>query len=258
MNLGVSYSFFNGYEHLISSIKSIRNSVEYINIVYQKKSWDLKHKIHQNDIDTLNFIKKTGLVEKIIYFKPKKSLTNFENELKKRSIGYNDILKKGLNYFFTIDADEFYRESELNHAKQIIINNNITSSSVNSFMHLKSPRYRCLDTTNASFITKIDNNFNFSNRNYYIENVDPTRRFSNTQGNHFHFFPSVIAMYNMNLVRDDLNNKFQSSPNQDSEFLNDLNNEIQNWKMGNSFYFPKKGVFNFELVKNEFGTWDKL
>ena len=35
MILSATYNFFNGEEHLIASLKSIRSQVDYINIVYQ-------------------------------------------------------------------------------------------------------------------------------------------------------------------------------------------------------------------------------
>ena len=38
MNLGVSYNFFNGEEHLLASIKSIRDSVDFVCLVYQNIS----------------------------------------------------------------------------------------------------------------------------------------------------------------------------------------------------------------------------
>ncbi len=38
MKFGVSYNVFNGEEHLINSIKSVRDSLDYINICVQYKS----------------------------------------------------------------------------------------------------------------------------------------------------------------------------------------------------------------------------
>ena len=37
--LGVSYNLFNGEELLEASIKSIRQNVDYINVIYQEYSW---------------------------------------------------------------------------------------------------------------------------------------------------------------------------------------------------------------------------
>lgn len=64
--LGISYSVWDGEELLEASIKSVRENADYINVVWQKKSW------HGIDCDEnleilLMQLKEKGLIDEIIF-----------------------------------------------------------------------------------------------------------------------------------------------------------------------------------------------
>lgn len=99
MKLSVSYNFFNGEEHLESSIQSIRNSVDYITIVFQSTS-NSGNKISTEALDALNDIRSKKLVDKIIDFSPDFSKTRQTNELAKRKIGLDEALHRRCTHFF--------------------------------------------------------------------------------------------------------------------------------------------------------------
>ena len=134
-----------------------------------------------------------------------------------------------------MDADEFYREKELSFAKQYIKDNNILSSSVTSYFHLKEPIYRSKDSTCCAFITKLSKHLTIGGNEYFIDNVDPTRKllpakswseklitkfFPKCITEHYHFSESQVAMYHMNFVRkDNMRSKLNNTSTTDKNFL---------------------------------------
>lgn len=270
MKLSVSYNFFNGEEHLESSIQSIRNSVDYITIVFQSTS-NSGNKISTEALDALNDIRSKKLVDKIIDFSSDFSKTRQTNELAKRKIGLDEALHRRCTHFFTMDADEFYRKHEIEYAKDYIIRNRIWATSVSSFFHIKTPNWRAKDTTCCAFITKINERTEIGSGGYYIDMVDPTRSLKTPMNNSFiaaklrHFFPSrehhhfsdsQIAMYHMNFVRkDSMESKLANTSTTDTNFLADIKKRYLAWEPGKVFSFPNKGDFTFQKVENEFKTW---
>ena len=65
--LGVSYNLFCGEELLRSSIMSIRNQVDYINVVWQEYSWT-GERADEKLLVLLNELIAEGLIQKIIKF----------------------------------------------------------------------------------------------------------------------------------------------------------------------------------------------
>lgn len=62
MNLGVSYNFFNGEEHLLASIKSIRDSVDFVCLVYQNIS-NKGNNISEEALDAISDLRSNKLVD---------------------------------------------------------------------------------------------------------------------------------------------------------------------------------------------------
>ena len=207
MILSASYNFYNGEEHLKASLQSIRNQVDYITIVYQQQS-NAGNPISDEALAILHDAKNDKLFDKLIEFSPDFNKARQENELEKRRIGLQAAFDKKCSHFFTIDADEFYREKELQFAKEYIEANRILTTSCSSFFHLKRPIYRAKDLTCCSFITKLSKEIILGG-NYYIPYVDPTRSlkypqkptknkllqfFSKKEIEHHHFDEAAIAM----------------------------------------------------------------
>lgn len=65
--LGVTYSVFCGEELLRSSIMSVRNQVDYINVVWQEYSWT-GERMDENLLILLKELINEGLIQKIIKF----------------------------------------------------------------------------------------------------------------------------------------------------------------------------------------------
>ncbi|WP_108822618.1 hypothetical protein [Dysgonomonas sp. Marseille-P4361] len=255
MKLSVSYNFFNGEEHLEASVRSIRESVDYITVVYQEKS-NSGEPISKEALNVLKRLKELKLVDKLYNYKPNFKKTRAQNELKKRKIGLWLAILKRCTHFFTMDADEFYRKEELEYAKQYIIKNKIASSSVSTFFHLRSVEWRALDSTNCSFITAISWRTKIGGNIYPVINIDPTRKVLPLEESHYHFSVDEVAMYHMNFVRKDkMRSKLNNTSTTDVDFLRKIEYNINSWKPGDIFLFPNKGEFTMEKVDNEFNTF---
>lgn len=256
MILSATYNFFNGEEHLIASLKSIRSQVDYINIVYQTIS-NHGNKCTEYAKDVIFEIKTLNLVDKLIYYEPNLSIFSGQNELIKRQIGLQDCIDSGATHFFTIDSDEFYRAKEIEYAKHKISNEKYTSSSTKSFLHVRRPIYRGIDNTNIAFITEIQNNISLGG-SYPINNIDPTRTIRIPNRTHYHFTTDEVAMYHMCFVRKNFESKFKNTSSASmTNFINRAKQSIDNWSSNSElFIFPNKPPVKITRVKNEFDTFD--
>jgi len=117
MKLGISYNLFDGEELLEPSIKSVRNSADHINVVYQKISnWG--ESCSENLEDTLSDLVKKKLVDKIYYYTPKNRSAG-QNELHKRNIGLKIAKSHLCSHFLTMDCDEFDHRDQFDKAKKL-------------------------------------------------------------------------------------------------------------------------------------------
>ena len=82
---GISYSVFDGEELLEASLKSVRRSADYINVVYQTVSWTGERRN-----DALPYFLKTlqdkGLIDELIFFAPDVNKRAYVNEKRKRNL----------------------------------------------------------------------------------------------------------------------------------------------------------------------------
>jgi hypothetical protein len=255
VKLSISYNFFNGEEHLLASILSLRDGVEHISIVWQDQS-NRGEPISEMARDVLSDIRSRRLVDDVIKYVPDLKLPRQVNELTKRKLGMRRARWRFCSHFFTIDADEFYRVSELQMARQVIAEGGFNSSSVESYMHLRRPVWRCKDSTNCAFITRLNLTTSLGEEDYPTPIVDPTRKMSIWRRRHRHFAASEVAMYHMNLVRTDLSQKLRNSSTTDQVFLDRVATNVAAWVPGTPFDFGPKGKFDFTQVPNEFGTFD--
>ncbi len=208
---GVSYSIFDGEELLESSIKSIRSSVDYVNVVYQTKSWKGKS-ANKDLLKKLNELKDKGLIDELIFFEPNLNLRAGVNEAKKRNIGLKAAYRAGVKYFMCMDTDEFYKSTEIDYAKRVIIEKNISYSFCNIVNYGLEPTKRILQPCSFSvqFFSKI-NRFSFLKRSKNsIALVDPTRQlfvfpFSSQ------FYINGIEMHHFSLIRKDIDKKFKNT-----------------------------------------------
>lgn len=256
MKLSISFNFFNGEEHLLHSIKNIRPVCDHLSIVYQSIS-NHGNQISPVALAVLNKIKELGLADDIIFFEPDLEVHPSINEFRKRSIGANLAKKKGYTHFLSMDSDEFYIQSEFEKAKAFIVKNNVTYSVVSSFFYLHKPIWRSAlpDNTCVSFISKLDDQWVHKRAGYFPKDfVDPTRRFTNKNGNFKVFDVGAISMHHMNFVRsDNFKSKLTNSTNaSNTTFMEKVSFALGSWEFGSDFNFPNKDTYQIIEVKNNF------
>lgn len=255
MKLAASYNYFNGEEHFIASLLSIRDCVDFVSVVWQEES-NSGEIITETARAVLEDAISKSLIDNVQLYQPNLNIPRKQNERNKRRLGLDLARELGASHFLSLDTDEFYRPEEFEEAKRQIIQHGWKSTSVSSYMHVKRPIYRTLDTTNCCFITEIQKDTDIGVQDFPCERVDSTRRMTSCHSSHHHFSVDVVAMYHMNAVRRDLSQKLRNSSTTDLNFLSDVQTSIESWSPGSPFFFPKKGELMIDEVVNEFNTYD--
>ena len=157
--LGVTYSVFCGEELLRSSIMSVRNQVDYINVVWQEYSWT-GERMDENLLILLKELINEGLIQKIIKFEFEVSQSAKKNsyyQCKKKNLGIKDLKLAGCTHGMLMDVDEFYREEEFKKAKEFVYANRITHSVCSIYDYRILPIYRMQEARDycVSFIFKL-------------------------------------------------------------------------------------------------------
>ena len=197
---GVSYSVFDGLELLEHSIKSIRNNCDYINVVYSDISW-YGNKTDMDILSLLKDLQTRNLIDEIIYYKPNLKMSAFANELSKRNLGLRFAKKAKIDYFMTMDADEFYLQNEVEIAKRYIVKNKIAHSFCNIVNYSILPTQRFLKTPSyIQFFSKLKRNSILEINKKIITIIDPTRQLNHYWGGGeiFLFATSGNASYHTN------------------------------------------------------------
>jgi len=225
---GVSYNVFDGEELLEKSILSVRESVDFISVVYQLVS-NFGNPADGNLYSTLLELRNKGLVDKLIEFNPKTYISPHINEVTKRNIGFFASKEAGCNYHMSMDTDEFYRKDQLENIKNIYIEESLEAGFAQMQTYYKFPT-TVLDPPEDYYVSlfykiKKDNNYYLGCQTPVL--VDPTRRINSN----FHrvFTRDEIEMHHMSYVRDNIINKFSNSSAKQNfrnieEVINHFNN----------------------------------
>lgn len=226
---GVSYSVYDGEELLKGSIKSIRESVDYVQVVYQTKSW-YGEEADKNLVPLLLNLKEKGLIDELIKFKPNLKINAGKNERTKRTLGIKCAKKAKVDYLMCMDTDEFFLKAELEQAKKTIINEHITHSYCPIVCYTNNPKERYADISGFAipFFSKI-NHFSKAGKNYSqsIVLTDPNRTIS---ANLFskHYFLCGIRMHHFTAIRKDFEKKLRSSSCAQAKEFYELNKGKRN------------------------------
>lgn len=256
MRSGVSYNVFNGEEHLLHSLRIMRENVDYINLVVQFTS-NAGHPASQQLSEVLNQVDSEQLIDAIQIYTPDLSIPPVVNEHKKRTIGLQMAKASGVTHFMTMDCDEYYPNDEFVRAKEFIEERGIDASAVSTYLHIKRPIWRSRepDVTCCAFLTRITDHSEIIFNSPYPVLVDGTRRLHGDAAR-FHFFHvDMISMRHMNLVRkDDLRSKLRNSSNAPmKEFMEKVRSAYDGWQFGKTLLFPNKPPMDIVEVEDIFG-----
>lgn len=251
---GASYNLFNGEEHFTHSLRSIRSSVEYVNVVVQYVS-NFGETAGEGLRHIVSEAARRGLVDEVIEFHPDLSETGQTNELAKRTLGLAAAKRARVTHFATMDADEYYSPTGLELAKSTIIQNNLATTAAHTYLHIKRPIWRSKepDDTCVAFFTRIGAESQIDYAGLYPAHVDPTRRLHGDRP-FFMFSPDIISMKHMNLVRlDGLGSKLRNTSSRHmTDFIESVRGAYDEWEYGKVLYFPGKPPMEIIQVADEF------
>lgn len=237
MKLGVSYNVFDGEELLGDSILSIRESVDYISVIYQEIS-NFGDKCSPELLELLEKLKSDGFIDEIIKYIPNISMGGHYNELAKRNLGLSKSRENGCTHHLSMDTDEFYDEIQFEACKAFIIEHNMDSSACQMVTYYKNSNYRLepKEEYYVSFIVKINDDTNYSLGNRFPVTVDPTRKVN--AGKCVIFERDDIEMHHMSYIRKDIRKKLTNSSAR-GNFANNIENIAQHY---DNWVFPNKAL----------------
>lgn len=250
MKFGVSYNVFeDSVELLESSINSIKESVDYINIIYQTISNFGEKSTPSFDI-YIKYLKERKIVNDIFLYTPIIGAGHI-NELNKRNIGLSFARGNKVDYFMSMDSDEFYIKKQLEFVKTKIINNNNDSSFCKMRTYYKYPTHQITPPEEyyvpLFYNIKNDKNFLFNDNTPVM--VDPTRRINSN--NPLILDRSEIEMHHMSYVRKNIKSKIDNSSAKVN--FGDLHNKFisyyDNWKENDKALLAGMGETYYDIIK---------
>lgn len=258
MKLGISYNLFDGEELLRSSIKSIRNNVDYISVVYQTVS-NFGNPCDDGLEPLLNGLKDEGLIDELFEYRPNVNKGGHYNEIRKRNLGLTLSESAGCTHHMAMDSDEFYTDEQFKYMKKVMEDGDFDSSACQMVTYYKEPIYR-LDPKEEYYVSllfKIRQGVEYVMGHPFPVLVDPTRRVK--PGRCQIFSREEVEMHHMSYVRKDIRKKLQnSSASPNFRNIDKLVDYYEKWE------FPKQGLMGgapdkfYDIVEEPklFNTWN--
>lgn len=249
MKISASYNVFDGEELLEKSISSIRDSVDFISVVYQTRS-NFGNSCSPDLEDILYDLMDKGAVQKLVKYIPDLSQRPHYNEISKRNIGLNLAKQNLCTHHMPIDCDEFYIKHQLDYAINIIVKENLDAATCRLATYYKEPIYR-LSPDEDYWVTlpfKLNPEIQFKTNSNFPALVDPTRQ---VDTNFFKFFDkNEIQMHHMSYVRKDMTKKIVNS----SAFLEIKEDLLEIERLYKEWKYPDKAfccipLKQFDILK---------
>ncbi|MBW3020776.1 hypothetical protein KY334_05745, partial [Candidatus Woesearchaeota archaeon] len=114
--LSLTINAFDASELLDDLISEIRDQVDHVAAIWQAKSY-WGNPMDEVDMEELHKLKKMGLIDELIEFKPNFAKYSREQECDKRNMGIDLMKQNGSSHILNIDADEFYDADQFRYAK---------------------------------------------------------------------------------------------------------------------------------------------
>lgn len=264
--LGISYNLFCGEELLKDSILSIKDCVDYINVVWQRVSWTGQKA--EESLETLLLeLKSEGLIDNIIEysFDIDKVERNYKKySCAKKNLGLKDLRHKKCTHFMLMDVDEFYRKKEFLKAKEFVYTHKITHSVCSIYDYRVSPQYREIDARDycVGFIFKLypyTRVIGFGRVNNLPCYIDALRAVPYLPFLHRFYYLNMVSMRHMTGVRKNFHTKaintisnYTESGRRVIKKFESLQKKVENMDENallNSGYIKVKDEFG--ILKNE-------
>jgi hypothetical protein len=254
--LGVTINAFDASELLEPLISEIRDQVDWVAAIYQKKSY-WKNPMAKSDMDEITRLKEIGLIDELVEFKPNFAKYSREQECDKRNMGIELAKQRGCSHILNIDADEFYDADQFREAKRQI-NEKGWPITYWSYVNYYRDFDHYLVYPFRPFVPGIHSTyFNYLYNGPAPGATDPTRRINNPHNLGLYLFPDeVIRMQHLAWVRKDIRKKLVnwSAKNFfEKELIEKAVERYENWKEGQDaimlFNVPDKSVKVNKLEK---------
>lgn len=189
---------------------------------------------------------------------PKMKLRPKANETAKRNYGIDCARELECTHFMIMDADEFYREEDLNRDKAKIEKYDLNGLVSGLKVYFKSPTLWCTDTTLVPTIHKLKSGVkcgDFQDYPYAIQRgaafIDPTRRMNYTNGIEM----SETVCHHFSYVRKDMMLKINNSSANLKRSKRVIMNDLENAKVGYFCRSYQKHLISCDNIFNIPETW---
>jgi len=252
MKIGISYNLFDGEELLESSIKSIRDNVDFISVVYQTTS-NFGNPCDEGLLSLLQDLKERGLVDELFEYRPRINRGGHINEITKRNIGLSLSEGAGCTHHMAMDSDEFYTDEQFRFLKKEMIEGDFDSSACQMTTYYKEPIYR-LDPKEEYYVSllfKIKQGVEFVMGHPFPVLVDPTRRMESNKCKIF--TRDEVEMHHMSYVRKDIEKKVRNSSAKVNfeNWIPDFLDYFKKWEYGKEALMPGRPPARYNIVKTD-------
>jgi len=249
-SLAYNINAFDASELLETLISEIRDQLDYVTAIWQAKSY-WQNPMDPKDMEELQRLKKIGLIDELIEFKPDYSRPSRQQETDKRNLGIQLMKEKGYSHVISADADEFYDKDQFREAKKQI-NEKGWPITYWSYVNYYKDFEHYLVYPFRPFVPGIHSTFfTYTFNGPAPGPTDPTRRIFNPMNIGTYLFPDeVIRMGHCAWVRKDIRKKLENWSAKDHfpQSLIELAVERwENWKEGDNaimlFNVPDHNVY---------------
>lgn len=262
--LGIAYNVFDGEELLPYSLQCVRDTADYIVVVYQTIS-NFGNE-NKNLLPLLEKLRKQNLIDELVEYKPLLNVVdeigNFLklgslNEQKKRNIGLEKCLENNCTIFSSMDTDEMYLSDSYNNAYKDFVDVGYDSSFCQMQTYYKKPDM--VVSPSESYFVPLFYNISGKRKNLRFEFIhdyqikcDGTRMIKAG-------FPKVftrdeIEMHHFSYVRNNISSKVYNSSAQMSSIEKErVIAYFNNWKEGDKAFFLGNQIFDLKKSTNLFG-----
>lgn len=247
--LGLTINAFDASELLEQLISEIRDQVDWVAAVYQKKSY-WNNPMDKKDMDELKRLHEMGLVDELVEFKPNFTKYSREQECDKRNMSIDLAKQRGCSHILNIDADEFYDAEQFRKAKDMI-NKNGWGITYCSYVNYYRDFEHYLVYPFRPFVPFIHSTFfRYTYNGPAPGPTDPTRRINNPSNLGTYIFEdNEIRMGHAAWIRRDIRKKlvnWSAKNHFPKELINEAVKRWENWKEGDNaimlFNVPENNV----------------
>ena len=246
--LALTINFFDGSEHLQYILKELRDEIDLIICVWQKKSY-CGNEISIDDYNEMIRLKSEGLIDELLEFIPDLDKPHREQEAKKRNMGIQFARTQSCTHILNIDTDEYYSKDSFIKAKKYIEEKRIPITYCQYINYYKSFDYYLIYPfkTYVPFIHSTFFEYTF-NCECQVP-TDPTRRIKNYYKIGEEVLDNdLIIMHHASWIRKNIESKLNNWSAKkifDSKLIKKAIKRFQVWQ------YPMDAILLFNVPENK-------